>query len=99
MDEDISIINANTRKEKIKNFFINNKKYLIIIISLLFIVYIYFCLLEEIKDRKTKNLSDKYNNISIKFNNSDKINIKNELVEIINEKKIQHIHLLLCTLL
>ena len=29
MDEDISIINSNTRNEKIKNFFINNKKRLI----------------------------------------------------------------------
>ena len=29
MDEDISIINANTRNEKIKNFFIKNKNRLI----------------------------------------------------------------------
>ena len=86
MDEDISIINANTRKEKIKNFFINNKKYLIIIISLPLVIIFTFFLLEEIKDRKTKNLSDKYNNITINFNNSDKINIKNELVEIIKKK-------------
>ena len=86
MDEDISIINANTRKEKIKNFFINNKKYLIIIISLLLVIIFTFFLLEEIKDRKTKNLSDKYNNITINFNNFDKINIKNELVEIIKKK-------------
>ena len=86
MDEDISIINTNTRKEKIKNFFINNKKYLIIIISLLLVIIFTFFLLEEIKDRKTKNLSDKYNNITINFNDSDKINIKNELVEIIKKK-------------
>ena len=58
-------------------------KYLIIIISLLLVIIFTFFLLEEIKDRKTKNLSDKYNNITINFNNSDKINIKNELVEII----------------
>ena len=37
MDHDIEIINANTRNEKIKNFFINYKKQLITI--LIFIIY------------------------------------------------------------
>ena len=37
MDEETAIIDRNTRNEKIKNFFINNKKYLIIIISLLLV--------------------------------------------------------------
>ena len=86
MDEDISIINTNTRKEKIKNFFINNKKSLVTFISLaLLIIFTYF-FLEEVKDRKTKSLSEKYNNIIINFNNSDKINIKNQLIEIIKKK-------------
>ena len=86
MDEDISIINANTKKEKIKNFFINNKKYLIVILSLILIIIFTFFLLDEIKDRKIKNLSEKYNNIIINFNNSEKLNIKNQLVEIIKKK-------------
>ena len=86
MDEDISIINANTRIEKIKNFFINNKKYLIVILSLILIIIFTFFLLDEIKDRKIKNLSEKYNNIIINFNNSEKLNIKNQLVEIIKKK-------------
>ena len=29
MDEDLSIINTNTRNEKIKNFFVNNKNKII----------------------------------------------------------------------
>ena len=37
MDEEITIIDSNTRNEKIKNFFINNKKKIIIIISVIFI--------------------------------------------------------------
>ena len=86
MDEDISIINANTRIEKIKNFFFNNKKYLIVILSLILIIIFTFFLLDEIKDRKIKNLSEKYNNIIINFNNSEKLNIKNQLVEIIKKK-------------
>ena len=35
MDEDITIINATTRNEKIKNFFVNNKKKLAISLSLI----------------------------------------------------------------
>ena len=41
MDEEISIINSNTRNEKIKNFFIKIKK-LIIFIILLFVILIGF---------------------------------------------------------
>ena len=40
MDEDISIINSNTRNEKIKNFFINNKSKLISGIIFLIIILI-----------------------------------------------------------
>ena len=86
MDEDISIINANTRQEKIKNFFIKNKNFLIAILSsIILIVFAYFAF-GEIKDRKMKNLAEKYNNILINFNSSNKIDFKNDLVEIINEK-------------
>ena len=86
MDEDISIINSKTRNEKIKIFFINNKKYLIAILSsIILIVFAYFSY-GEIQDRKMKKLAEKYNNISIKFSTSNKTNVKNELIEIINEK-------------
>mgnify|MGYP001257418465 FL=1 len=86
MDEDISIINSKTRNEKIKIFFINNKKYLIAILSsIILIVFAYFSY-GEIQDRKMKKLAEKYNNISIKFSSSNKTDVKNELIEIINEK-------------
>ena len=86
MDEDISIINSKTRNEKIKIFFINNKKYLIAILSsIILIVFAYFSY-GEIQDRKMKKLAEKYNNISIKFSTSNKADVKNELIEIINEK-------------
>ena len=86
MDEDISIIDSKTRNEKIKIFFINNKKYLIAILSsIILIVFAYFSY-GEIQDRKMKKLAEKYNNISIKFSSSNKTDVKNELIEIINEK-------------
>ena len=94
MDEDISIINANTRQEKIKNFFIKNRKSLIAILSsIILIVFAYFAF-GEIKDRKMKNLAEKYNNILINFNSSNKIDFKNDLVEIINDRIVIKVFLL-----
>ena len=86
MDEDISIINANTRQEKIKNFFSKNKKTLVAILSsIILIVFAYFAF-AEIKDRKIKNLAEKYNNISINFKSLNEKEVKSQLVEIIDEK-------------
>ena len=65
MDEEISIIDSKTRNEKVKNFFINNKKSLIVILSsIVLIVFAYFSF-AEIQDRKIKILAEKYNNILI----------------------------------
>ena len=40
MDEEITIIDSNTRNEKIKNFFISNKKSFIAGISIIFVIII-----------------------------------------------------------
>tara|TARA_B100000073_G_scaffold328013_1_gene314197 strand:- start:16 stop:660 length:645 start_codon:yes stop_codon:yes gene_type:complete len=86
MNEDISIIDSKTRNEKIKNFFINNKKSLITILSsIIIIVFAYFAF-AEVQDRKMKNLAEKYNNISINFKSSNKTDFKEKLIEIINQK-------------
>ena len=46
MDEDTAIINENTRKEKIKAFFVKNTKKITIVISTLFLILFgYFVLL------------------------------------------------------
>jgi len=86
MDEEISIIDTKTRNEKIKNFFINNKKYLIVIFSSIILIIFAYFLLGEIQDKKIKSLAEKFNNITINFKNSNNTNIKNQLVEIIKEK-------------
>ena len=86
MNEDISIINKNTRNEKIKNFFINNKKSLItLLIIIISIVFGYFAY-EEMQNRKKIQLAEKYNFISNKFISNNQANIKKDLVEIIYEK-------------
>ena len=86
MDEDISIINTNTRNEKIKNFFINNKKTLILTLTLIVFIFIFYFGYREIQGNKNKSLALKYNNIIIKFDPLNKSNVKSELINIIYEK-------------
>ena len=86
MNEDISIINKNTRNERIKNFFMKNKKILIsLLIIIITIVFGYFGY-EEIQGKKKKKLAENYNSITNKFILNNKANFKKDLVEIIYEK-------------
>ncbi len=86
MDEDISIIDKNTRNEKIKRFFISNKKYLItLLIIIISIVFGYFAY-EEIQTKKKLQLAEKYNSILNKFILNNSVNVKNDLIDIIYEK-------------
>ena len=86
MDEDLSIINANTRNEKIKNFFVNNKGKLIsgiiILIFLLIAVFSY----DKYLISKKKELSDKFNSITIDYSEKTKDQTSRSLIEIINKK-------------
>ena len=86
MDEDIAIIDEKTRNEKIKNFFVQNKKFLIS--SLLFIVLIilsYFSL-QIYKDRQKEAVSNKFNSSLINYKDADKRKVVSALKEVIYEK-------------
>ena len=63
MDEDTAIITSKTRNEKIRNFFINNKKILISVASLIIISLISYFSFAEYKQKKSLKISDKYNSI------------------------------------
>ena len=65
MNEDFSIISSNTRKEKIKNFFINYKKKLISFLIISILILISFFGFEEFKTRKQIVISNEYNSILI----------------------------------
>ena len=86
MDEDLSIINSNTRNEKIKNFIINNKKSLIILLILFLGIIISFFGYKEFKKSQTIKISDYYNSIIINYSEKSKDETINKLVEIINKK-------------
>ena len=83
MDEEIQLINANTRKEKIKNFIIDNKKIIISTISFIVILLIVVFIYLDLKKKTKISIADKYNNITLNFNIKDKENIKNDLIELI----------------
>jgi len=86
MDEDITIINENTRNEKIKNFFVKNKKFLFVtILSLIIIILGYFSY-QIYKNSHREWISDKYNSAVIEFNNDNKSKVISLLKEVVKEK-------------
>ena len=86
MDEDISVINTNTRNEKIKNFFINNKKRITIVLSILILLLIGYFAYGEIKKKNKIKIADQYNSSKINFLSGKKIDIESKMVEIIYAK-------------
>ena len=69
MEEEIQIINENAKKEKIKNFFVKNSKYLIFSISAIIILILAYFVYLEINSRNQSKLAEEYNYIVNNFNN------------------------------
>tara|TARA_Y100001970_G_scaffold284490_1_gene401978 strand:+ start:186 stop:833 length:648 start_codon:yes stop_codon:yes gene_type:complete len=87
MEEEIQIINENTKKEKLKNFFIKNRKYLIFSISAIIILILAYFVYVEIKLRNQIKLAEKYNYIINNFNNLQSAEQSTkELIRIIEKK-------------
>ena len=86
MDEDISIINTNTRNEKIKNFFVNNKNKIISSIIILIIIMAGVFSYDKYLVKKKKDISDTFNSIIIDYSEKTKENTASSLIEIINKK-------------
>ena len=81
MDEDISIINSNTRNEKIKNFFVANKKVLFLSILLIVVLFLSYFGFQEYKEKKRILISDQYNRTIIEYSSNSQENTKNSLVD------------------
>ena len=86
MDEDISIINSNTRNEKVRNFFNKNKIKIISILLSIVIVLIGAYSFDKYKTNQKIEISDKFNSITLTYSENTKDNTVKNLVEIINEK-------------
>jgi len=86
MEEDISIINSNTRQEKVRNFFVNNKNKIISTIVILVIILVGAYSFDSYKTNKKKEISNKFNSTTLSHSdNAKELTIQN-LVEIINEQ-------------
>ena len=85
MDEEITIIDSNTRNEKIKNFFINNKKNLLIGFSIILVVVISYLSIKELKVQKKIKLANAFNKTKINFSTNTKQKTADQLTQIINE--------------
>ena len=85
MDEEVTIIDSNTRNEKILNFFINNKKNLIVGFSIILVVIIGYLSMKEMKERDKIKLANQFNITTINFKTEDKQATINQLKKLISE--------------
>ena len=83
MDEDITAINTTTRNERIKNFFIKNKKKLAISLSLIILLILSYFAYGEFDKRNKIKIANKYNNSIINFSSGDQLNVESEMIKII----------------
>ena len=86
MDEDISIINSNTRQEKVRNFFVNNKIKIISTILILVVILVGAYSFDSYKTNKKKEISNKFNLTTLVHSENTKEKTIQNLVEIINEQ-------------
>lgn len=85
-EEEIEIIENHTRNEKIKNFFIEYKNQIIVMITSIFLVMIAYFSYEHFRNLKRIELSNQYNLIVIDFSNNSKKGVVEKLTSVVNEK-------------
>ena len=86
MDEDTIIIDQRTRNEKIKNFFIDNKRSLISLLIVFIIVVISFYSYQIYKDKHREQISNRYNIAIIEYKSNNSLITTKSLKEIIKDK-------------
>ena len=86
MDEDISIINTNTRNQKIKNFFVQNNKKIISGLIVIIILLISYFAFGEYQESKKIKISDSFNSITLNYTKVNKEKTAKDLIQIINQK-------------
>jgi hypothetical protein len=99
MNEEITIIDTNTRLEKIKNFFHNNRKNFIICSSIMIILLVSYFTYDKTRERNKIKLANQFNLILIEFDSKEKKETSNELSEIVNKQDVTYSPLALYFLL
>ena len=86
MDQEIEIISSETRKEKIKNFFINKKKTIIATVIFFLLILFGFFFYQEYEKGHKEWLANKYNATIIEYETGDKSKVLNSMKDIIEDK-------------
>ena len=86
MDEDTIIIDQRTRNEKIRNFFIDNKRSLVSLLIVFIIIVISFYSYQIYKDKHREQISNRYNNAIIEYKSNNSLITAKSLKEIIKDK-------------
>ena len=86
MDEDISIINTNTRNEKLKNFLLENKKKLISFILAIIVIFVFVYGFDKYKTNKKIEISNKFNTTTLQYSENTKSKTAESLIELVNQQ-------------
>ena len=86
MDEELKLIDTQTRAEKVKTFLLDNKKALLSISLGLILIVLSFYYYQTYKTKQTELASNKYNTAVIDYKNGDKTKIVLSLKEVIKNK-------------
>ena len=86
MDEDLSIINTNTRNEKVKNFFINNRNKIISAAIILAVILVSVYSYDKYKTNQKKQISNNFNLTTLEYSEETKSITVEKLLKIINKK-------------
>ena len=86
MDEDLSIINTNTRNEKVKNFFTNNRNKIISAAIILAVILVSVYGYDKYKTNQKKQVSNNFNLTTLEYSEETKSITVEKLLKIINKK-------------
>tara|TARA_B100000902_G_scaffold276259_1_gene262000 strand:- start:1989 stop:2633 length:645 start_codon:yes stop_codon:yes gene_type:complete len=90
MDEELSIIDSKTRNEKIKNFFVQNKRIIILSITILILIILSFYSYQIYQDKHKQRISEKFNNAVIDFEKGNSSISTQALIEVIEDRNITY---------
>ena len=85
MDEETAIVDSNTRNEKIRSFFVNNRKLILITLIVLIGCLISYFAFKEYRENQRLEISDLYNSIVTEYNEENKEKTKKLLIDLINK--------------
>ena len=86
MDEELSIIDTKTRNEKIKNFLVQNKKLIILSITVVIIIILSFYSFQIYEDNHREKISEKFNSAVIEYEKGNISKSTQALIEVIEDR-------------